>query len=67
MICSQCKTENGYVRLETKDWVCRKCGKISPIVIKEKIEPQPDIRIVDEKKEAQADLAKDDPYIPKED
>ena len=38
MICPNCKTENGYARIETRDWVCRKCGKISPIKIKEKID-----------------------------
>ena len=37
MICPKCKTENGYARIETKDWVCRKCSKISPIKFTEKI------------------------------
>ncbi len=53
MICPKCKTENGYVRIETKDWVCRKCGKISPIKITEKI-PHPkeqELNITNEKKE----------------
>ncbi len=31
MICKNCKTEYGYVRFETKEWVCRKCGTISKI------------------------------------
>ena len=58
MECPNCKTENGYARIETKDWVCRKCGTISPITIKEKVEPKPeqDVHIVDEKKETAADL-----------
>jgi len=30
MKCTKCKTENGYIRLETKEWVCRKCGTITP-------------------------------------
>ena len=32
MQCPKCKTENGYARLETQDWVCRKCGKISKFI-----------------------------------
>ncbi len=66
MICPKCKTENGYARLETKDWVCRKCGKISPIKIVEKLEPKKDNIVIDEGKEAAADLAKEKPYIKKE-
>ena len=62
MICPKCKTENGYARIETKDWVCRKCGKISKIVFKEKLNnPKEEIKIIDETKEAAADLKKDDP------
>ena len=76
MICKTCKTENGYIRFETKEWVCRKCGTISPVIIKEKVthpkeeetEPPEKEHIVDEKKEAAADLKKDDPlYMAKED
>jgi len=36
MICPQCKTENGYARIDTKDWVCRKCGKITTFKLTEK-------------------------------
>jgi len=36
MKCSKCDTENGYVRIETQDWVCRKCGKISKLKVVEK-------------------------------
>lgn len=25
--CDNCKTSFGYIRLGTKEWVCRKCGK----------------------------------------
>ncbi len=35
MKCPNCNTENGYVRYDTKEWVCRKCATISPVVIKE--------------------------------
>ncbi len=68
MICEKCKTENGYIRFETKEWVCRKCGTISPVTIKEKVEQKPDDEVIvqDEKKEAAADMAKDDTYIKKE-
>ena len=38
MKCPECKTENGYVRFETKEWVCRKCGTISQIKITEKVD-----------------------------
>ncbi len=63
MICKQCKTENGYVRFETKEWVCRKCGTISSIKITEQANnpKEQEIHIVDEDKEAKADLKKDDP------
>ncbi len=37
MKCPNCNTENGYPRFETKEWVCRKCGKISPFKIIEKL------------------------------
>ncbi len=45
MICNRCKTEFGYVRLDSKEWVCRKCGKISKFKITEKVKPQPDIEV----------------------
>ncbi len=63
MICEKCKTENGYIRFETKEWVCRKCGTISPITLKEKIThpKEEEVHITDETKKAQADLKKDDP------
>ena len=49
MICLKCKTENGYARIETKDWVCRKCGMISPIKFKEKLtHPKEEIKIKEE-------------------
>lgn len=31
MKCKKCKTENGYIRLETQEWICRKCGTITQI------------------------------------
>lgn len=31
MKCKKCNTENGYFRLETKEWICRKCGTITKI------------------------------------
>ncbi len=53
MKCPQCNTENGYARLETKDWVCRKCSKISPIIFKEKVDhPKEEEPEIDETKEA---------------
>ncbi len=36
MKCIKCGKALGYVRIATKEWVCRACGKVSPIVIKEK-------------------------------
>lgn len=36
MICPKCKTENGYPRFETKEWVCRKCLTVSKFKIVEK-------------------------------
>ena len=26
MECPECKTENGYYKVTTDEWVCRKCG-----------------------------------------
>ncbi len=30
MECNGCKTEYGYFRMESREWVCRKCGHITP-------------------------------------
>ncbi len=38
MKCPKCKTEFGYVRFDTKEWVCRKCGIISKIKVIEKVD-----------------------------
>ncbi len=36
MICPKCNTENGYFRLNTNEWICRKCGTITKIDHKKK-------------------------------
>jgi len=50
MECPKCKTEFGYFRLETNEWVCRKCGKISKFRLNEKVKPSKEIVIKIEKK-----------------
>jgi len=30
MECAECKTEYGYIRMDSQEWVCRKCGQITP-------------------------------------
>ena len=64
MLCKQCKTENGYIRFETKEWVCRKCGTISSVILKEKIphQKEQEVQIKDESK----DTPENKPYLEKE-
>ena len=31
MKCPKCNTESGYVRSRHKEWVCRKCGTVTPL------------------------------------
>jgi len=31
MECNKCKTEFGYVKMTTKEWVCRKCGTATKV------------------------------------
>lgn len=32
MECTGCRSKFGYVRISTKQWVCRKCGKIQKLL-----------------------------------
>ncbi len=34
--CSKCNSVMGYLRIKTKEWVCRVCGNIEKIEITEK-------------------------------
>ncbi len=31
MKCPKCNTESGYVRSRKNEWVCRKCGTVTPL------------------------------------
>jgi len=31
IVCERCGKTTGYVRIETKEWVCRSCGNIQPL------------------------------------
>jgi ribosomal protein L37AE/L43A len=37
MKCPECNKQIGYVRIGTKEWVCRACGVISKYVYTEKV------------------------------
>lgn len=36
MKCYNCKRAYGYMRIKTEEWVCRFCGRISILSIKQK-------------------------------
>ncbi len=36
MKCPKCNTESGYVRSRKNEWVCRKCGTVTPL---QKVKP----------------------------
>lgn len=37
MKCPKCSTESGYVRSRKDEWVCRKCGTVTPLSKKTKV------------------------------
>ncbi len=36
MKCPRCNSGYGYIRVKTKSFICRKCGKVSDLSIKQK-------------------------------
>lgn len=45
MKCPKCNTESGYVRSRKHEWVCRKCGTVTPLSKKAvKIKPKKDVK-----------------------